>query len=96
MSDRYEVRDVAITADNAKFASCGGDKQVFLWDVSSGAILRKFTGHDFRINAVQFAAEEQLLISGGDDKTLKIWDMRSQGSREIQVLDKNKDSSKSL
>lgn len=24
----YEVRDAAVTSDNARFASCGGDKQV--------------------------------------------------------------------
>ncbi len=36
-----------------RFASCGGDRQVFLWDVSTGNIIRKFRGHDAYINTVR-------------------------------------------
>ena len=32
--------------DNAKFASCGGDKSAFLWDVATGKMIRKFYGHE--------------------------------------------------
>lgn len=35
-----------------RFASCGGDRQVFLWDVGTGNIIRKFRGHDAYINTV--------------------------------------------
>jgi mitogen-activated protein kinase organizer 1 len=34
----HEVLDVAIAKDNASFASCGGDRTVFLWDVASGQV----------------------------------------------------------
>jgi WD40 repeat protein len=49
----YEVRDIAVFKDNSKLASVGGDKQVFLWDVASGQVIRKFRGHDSTINAVR-------------------------------------------
>lgn len=32
--------------DNSKLCSCGGDRQVFYWDVASGRVIRKFRGHD--------------------------------------------------
>ena len=50
-----------------RFASCGGDRQVFLWDVSTGAIVRKFRGHDATINAVRPALcwGEQRSLGGG-------------------------------
>lgn len=32
--------------DNAKFASCGRDRAVFVWDVPTGSVIRKFEGHD--------------------------------------------------
>jgi mitogen-activated protein kinase organizer 1 len=33
------------THDNSKFASCGGEKLVFLWEVGTSQIIRKFEGH---------------------------------------------------
>lgn len=32
--------------DNSQFASCGGDRQPFVWDVATGEIIRKFKGHE--------------------------------------------------
>ena len=63
-----EVRDCCVAADNARFASVGADRQVFLWDVSTGKTIRRFQGHDFPANAVVFAADDQLLVTGSDDR----------------------------
>jgi WD40 repeat protein len=41
-----EVNDVAIASDNTRFASAGGDRAAFLWDVAQGHVIRKFVGHD--------------------------------------------------
>ena len=41
----WEVLDLAVSPENGKFASCGGDRTVFLWDVISGMTIRRFTGH---------------------------------------------------
>ena len=38
------MRDVDAAADNSRLATCGGDKDVFLWDVTSGSRLRRFRG----------------------------------------------------
>lgn len=35
--------------DNSKICSCGGDRQVFYWDVSTGRVIRKFRGHDSEV-----------------------------------------------
>ena len=50
----HEVFDVGVSSDNIRLASCGGDKNVFYWDVASGQIIRKFRGHDLKVNAVLF------------------------------------------
>jgi len=89
----HEVRDVCCSVDNSRIASCGGDRQVFLCDVATGRTLRKFKGHDVApVNAVRFGASDTVLVSGGYDAALRIWDCRSQSPEPIQVLRNFKDS----
>jgi len=38
----YDILDLAIASDNGRFASVGGDKLVFLWDVTTVKLIRKF------------------------------------------------------
>ncbi|KAM0095293.1 hypothetical protein ACP6JD_001249 [Aspergillus fumigatus] len=61
----YSVLDVAVAADNARFTSVGGDRQVFLWDVEQGITTRRWAGHNARVEAVQFAGEgDSVVVSG--------------------------------
>lgn len=60
----YEVLDIAVADDNARFASVGGDKTVFVWDVASATTIRRLSGHSGRCNAVAFAADGGVLVSG--------------------------------
>lgn len=57
--------DLAVTADNARFASVGGDKQVFLWDVETGTTVRRWSGHDARVEAVEFGGEADSIVASG-------------------------------
>lgn len=130
-----------ICSDNGRLASCGGDKQVFLWDVSTGRIIRRFRGHDsevrllfsillgvsthnamrfeyalfstglwtgqeklcvfresgptpnnaafvphaLQVNAVCFNDESSVVVSAGYDRSIRVWDCRSQSANSIQV-----------
>lgn len=91
----YEVLSLTVSADNARFASAGGDRAVFLWDVASAQTLRRFGGgdrggahgHTARVNSVCFAGEgDSLLVSGGLDASVRVWDVRSGAPRPVQVL----------
>ncbi|KAL8819113.1 MAG: hypothetical protein Q9223_002384 [Gallowayella weberi] len=77
----YEVLDLSVTEDNARFASVGGDKQVFLWDVATARTLKRWAGHFGRVNCGGFGGEGggvvvsgmlRLLASTG---TLSQWEM---------------------
>ena len=47
-----------------RLASCGGDRNIFQWDVSTGKIIRKFRGHDGDVNAV--SAKRQATLGSAD------------------------------
>lgn len=48
----YEVLGIDIAQDKAHFFSAGGDKHAVCVDVTTGQIVRKFTGHERKINAL--------------------------------------------
>ncbi|KAL8358228.1 hypothetical protein RB598_002816 [Gaeumannomyces tritici] len=95
----YEVLSLAVAADNARFASSGGDRAVFLWDVATATTLRRFgasapDGHSSRVNCVAFAGDgDSVLASGGFDTTVKLWDCKGggNGGRPVQTLADAKD-----
>ncbi|KAK5631218.1 hypothetical protein RRF57_006932 [Xylaria bambusicola] len=94
----YEVLSLSVSGDNARFASAGGDRAVFLWDVASAQTLRRFGGggahgHSARVNSVCFAGEDDsLLVSGGLDTSVRVWDVRSGAPKPVQVLAEAKDA----
>ena len=93
----YEVLDIAVTDDNARFASVGGDKQVFLWDVATARTLRRWSGHFGRVNCVSIGGEgASVVISGSFDATVRLWDCRSQNTKPIQVFEEARDSVSSV
>ncbi|KAM3074810.1 hypothetical protein ACMFMG_008224 [Clarireedia jacksonii] len=92
----YEVLSIDVASTNATFASCGGDRSVFLWDVQTAKTLRKFggnNGHTARVNSVVFAGSgESLLVSGGFDRSVRIWDIKAGGMKPVMVMEEARDS----
>jgi len=92
----YEVLSISVASDNATFASCGGDRAVFLWDVTTAKTIRRFAGnngHTARVNDVCFAGVgDSVLISGSFDSSVRIWDVKSNSMKPIMVLEEAKDS----
>lgn len=91
-----EVLDVAVSGDSARFAAVGGDKVAFVFDVTSGNILRRISGHQERINAVELnpKGSADVLFTGSYDGTVRVWDLRASSvssraeceGREMQVF----------
>lgn len=70
---------------------------MFLWDVATAQTLRRFShhseGHVGRVNCVAVGgADDALVVSGGFDTTVRVWDSKQPGARPVQVLDDARDA----
>merc|ERR1719161_2777190 len=67
--------------DNTIFASCSLDRSIKVWGVSGGSSSSHFTltGHQKGVNCIEYSptGEKPYLISGSDDRTVKIWDYQT-------------------
>ena len=66
------IKAIALSPDNTKLATAGGDWTVRLWDVGTGKYLNSLTGHSGAVNAVAFSPDGKILASAGS--TLRLWD----------------------
>ncbi|RDA94460.1 hypothetical protein CP533_2239 [Ophiocordyceps camponoti-saundersi (nom. inval.)] len=84
----YEVLSIDVSSDNERFVSGGGDRAVFLWDVSTATTTRRFGGENAgRIHSVRFAGEgDSVVVSAGFDTAVRFWDVRSRSYKPIQTL----------
>ena len=61
---------------NDKFYTVGADKLAAIWDVKSGKSISKFYGHNNKINCCSLNEDENILVTGSEDGTAKIWDVK--------------------
>lgn len=55
-----------------------------MWDVGSGQSLFTLMGHDNWVRGIAFHPGGKFMLSASDDKTLRIWDLRTK--RCVKVL----------
>lgn len=71
------VLEVHWSQDGSHIYSCSADKSVHCYDVQTGKRIKKLSGHTAIVNSVNVSRfGSPMLISGGDDGTTKLWDLR--------------------
>jgi hypothetical protein len=64
--------------------SCTGQPQsLTLWEPATGDKLRQFRGHNGNISALVFAPDAKLLATGGEDGTVRLWDLATGKDRVL-------------
>ena len=64
-------------ADGRRALSGSDDKTLRLWDLETGAELRRFEGHEGGVSSVTVLADGRRALSGSGDKTLRLWDLET-------------------
>lgn len=59
------VNDIAVSTDGTRALSGGDDHQAILWDLQTGAEIRRFSGHSGIVRAVDLSPDGCTLVSGG-------------------------------
>lgn len=72
------ILEIHYSADGSQLYSCSADKSCAVWDVEAGKRLKKLNGHTAIVNSCAPSKRgPSLLCSGGDDGTVKVWDLRA-------------------
>ncbi len=51
------------------------DNMVRLWEVSTGRQVRRFEGHSRGVNCVAFSSDGKTIVTGSNDKSVRLWDV---------------------
>ena len=49
------------------------DKTIKVWNIETGAVIETLTGHFKDVNSVAISADDNTIVSGSSDNTVKIW-----------------------
>ena len=74
------IWDFSITPDGKKFCSTGSQGFVGLWCIERSFPFRFLNGHRLDVNIVKWHSNGNFLVTGSDDRTTRIWDVRVKNS----------------
>lgn len=75
------ILDLQWTTDGSQIISASPDKTLRAWDVETGKQVKKMAEHNEVVNSCCTSRRgPPLVVSGSDDGTAKLWDMRQRGA----------------
>jgi WD40 repeat protein len=74
---KEEVYNIALSPNNTIVASGGQDRTVRLWEVETGKVITKWTGHTDYVMSVCWSADGKRVLSGSLDETVRVWDVKT-------------------
>lgn len=66
---------ISFSGDGQKVVTGSTDKMVRLWDVSTGKLLKEFTGHENAVSLAMFAEKVDYFLSASDENLAMLWNL---------------------
>ena len=79
------ARAVVVSTDSTKFATCGNDNLIKLWNFADFALVREFEGHTSHVYNIAFHPDSRHIVSGDLRGNIKQWDLQT--GRETRTMD---------
>ncbi len=67
------MNQIALSADGKTLASASDDGGARLWDLPTRQLRRVFKDNEGRCLAVAFSPDAKFLVTGNEDRTVRIW-----------------------
>jgi WD40 repeat protein len=66
----------ALFLNNETLATGGSDDRICVWDLATRSVTKELVGHTGSVAALACDSTGTMLVSGGYDTTLRIWDLK--------------------
>ncbi|MGB3507955.1 MAG: trypsin-like peptidase domain-containing protein [Microcoleaceae cyanobacterium] len=77
----------SVVALRSKIVAGSTNGIVSLWNIGDGEVIASWQAHAESVNSVAVTPDEQLVVSGSDDKTIKIWKLpQNKNTTEITLV----------
>ncbi|KAG0367008.1 hypothetical protein BGX24_003444, partial [Mortierella sp. AD032] len=83
------ISDLAFSPDGLKIATASME-EIGLWSAASGSCTWSKKGRRGGVSSIAFSPDGKLLVSGGPDKTIRLWDVTT-GANGFQIASASSD-----
>ncbi|MFA6074473.1 MAG: RING finger protein [Negativicutes bacterium] len=78
------LENAVVSNDGTLIAIGQTNGEIKIFDADSGETVKTLIGHSDLVRSVAFSEDGKRLVSGGDDKTVKIWNLATGSSKNLK------------
>ncbi len=85
LKHEFSIFALDYSPDGKWIATAASDDNAYLWDASTGELVRTFSGHTDVVQGLAFSPDGRFLATCGSDLTIRIWDAAT--GETVKVLE---------